>query len=73
MIVTPLWEVNGNVHLPRFKKNKSYVYATLTDFNIIKGERYLIVGTEGIDIEIVNEIGEREVYTTDYFSMTKPE
>lgn len=73
MIITPLWEVKQGVYCARFKVNKSYVYATATEHNLIEGERYLVVGTEGLYVAVVNETGETELYSDEWFSMTKPE
>lgn len=69
MITTPLFRIENGIYYQQFKVG-SYVYSTVTDFNIIKKNRYIITDIIGSDIEIINENGEKEIYTHDYFSMT---
>lgn len=71
MVITPLYTVENGIHHQQFQVG-SYVYSAHTDFNIINGNRYLVTDTFGLDIEIVNEKGEKEIYTHEYFSMSKP-
>lgn len=72
MIYTPLYEVKNGIYHQRFKVGLSYIYSLDTDFNIIKGNSYLVTDSIGLDVEIVNEKGEKEIYSHEYFSMTKP-
>lgn len=71
MTIIPLYEVKNGIHYPRFKKG-SYVYAVDTEFGLIKGNRYLVTASVGMDIEIINEVCEKEIFSHENFSMTKP-
>lgn len=71
MVITPLYTVEDGIYYQQFQVG-SHVYSAHTDFNIITGNRYLITDTLGLDVEIVNEKGEKEVYSHEYFSISKP-
>lgn len=71
MIITPLWDIYNGIHHARFKVG-SEVYSTESEFNLTEGRKYKITELVGADIEIINDLGEKEIYTTEYFSMTKP-
>lgn len=70
MAYTPLYKLEDGYYVTQFKKGDE-VYAEVTDFNITKNKQYQILDFYGMDVEIVNDLGEQEWYTNEWFSMTK--
>lgn len=68
--MTPLYQEENGVHVCKVSPQQK-VYATDTIHDLTRNKAYVIEEIAYGDIIVKNDTGQRETYTSDWFSVTK--